>query len=59
MKIIVESKEEKGLIIQLCDVGLKAGGMQNLQGITLILNSIEEKFKEKQHGEGNTDKNTD
>lgn len=41
MKISVD-KEGRAMINQLCDVALKAGGIQNLNGITQILASIVE-----------------
>ncbi len=41
MKIIAD-KEGIQAIQQLCDIALKQGGLQNLQGIQVILGSIEE-----------------
>lgn len=38
--IIQTDKEGKGMIEQLCDIALKSGGLQSLNGITQILSSI-------------------
>jgi hypothetical protein len=40
MKIVVDSKETAGVIQQLCDIALKVNGIQALQQITQILQSI-------------------
>ena len=47
MKINCDEEGNKALL-QLCDIALKSGGIQNLQGITQILNAIkiEEKKEE-------------
>lgn len=41
MKIIAD-KEAKIVITQMCDVALKSGGLKNLNGITDVLNSMED-----------------
>ena len=38
---ITGSKQEMDLVASLCDVALKAGGVQNLAGVTQVLNSME------------------
>jgi len=38
--IINTDKEGKELIVQLCDIALKMGGLQNLQGVNNILQTI-------------------
>lgn len=43
MKITVD-KEGRAAINQLCDVALKAGGLQNLNGITNVLSSVIEEL---------------
>ena len=40
MKIIVENAQERQLIVDVCDVCLKAGGLKNYDGVTSILRSI-------------------
>lgn len=40
MIINVESQETANLLRQLCDVALKAGGLQNMNAVLNILNSI-------------------
>ena len=40
MKIIVANQAERQLIISMCDVGLKGGGMESFNGVQLILGSI-------------------
>ena len=42
MRIIVDNDIEKQLIISLCDVALKAGGVRNLKETEKILASIED-----------------
>ena len=39
---IKADKEGKEAIRMLCDVGLKVGGLQNLQGVLQVLNCIKE-----------------
>jgi hypothetical protein len=39
--VIKTDKKGQEAIQQLCDIALKTGGLQNLKGITTILNSIE------------------
>ncbi len=72
MKVIVESKNEKAIIGQFCHIALLADGMKNLDGVNLILNSIEEayngltrnsgspkrKVKKESEGSGEPDKDT-
>jgi len=40
MVIKVESQETANLLRQLCDLALKGGGLQNLNAVVSILNSI-------------------
>jgi len=40
MKIIVDSQETANIIKQLCDIALKSVGIQNLQGVVAVLNSL-------------------
>jgi len=40
MKIIVENADERQLMMDVCDVCLKAGGLKNYDGVTQILQSI-------------------
>ena len=40
MIITVNTKEEEIMIKQLCDITLKAGGIQNMEGVQKILASI-------------------
>ncbi len=48
MKILTD-EEGKKVITQLCDIALKQGGVQNLNPISVILNSIElEEIEEKE-----------
>ncbi len=49
MKIIVENQKERQLIESLCDIALRAGGVKNLKEVSSILNSIENKKKEKKN----------
>lgn len=42
MLIIKTNKNGKDAITQLCDIALKYGGMQNIQGVSQILNSIQD-----------------
>ena len=42
MKILIEDEKEKTMLLSLCDICLKAGGITNLEGVQIILNSIEE-----------------
>ncbi len=42
MKIIIESKDDRALIVSLCDVALKAGGMNSKNGVDYILASMED-----------------
>ena len=53
MEIIVENEQEKQLVTALCDVALKSGGLQNIQGVQIILKSI--KDKERKDGEKRDD----
>ena len=39
--VIKTDAEGKNVIEQLCDVALRAGGVQNLQAVTEVLKSIE------------------
>lgn len=39
MKIIVD-EQGKQMLQQMCDVALKAGGLQNMQAVLSVLNSI-------------------
>lgn len=41
MKIIVETEQEKQLIINVCDAALKAGGVRMLNETALVIQSIE------------------
>ncbi len=43
MKIVCDSQETATILKQMCDIALKAGGIQNLQGVVAVLNSIEVK----------------
>ena len=47
---IKADKEGKEAIKALCDVGLKVGGMSNLQGVLQVLKCIEEPEPEKTDG---------
>ena len=40
MMIKVDNQETLKLLQQLCDIALRAGGVQNLVGVTQVLNSI-------------------
>ena len=40
MKIIVDNEIERRLIISLCDVGLKNGGMESFNGVQMILGAV-------------------
>lgn len=44
MKIIVD-QEARVMIEQLCDIALKAGGIQNLTGVNHLLKFLEEHKK--------------
>ena len=37
---ITGTKEEKQLIVKMCDIVLKAGGLSNMQAVQVVLNSI-------------------
>jgi hypothetical protein len=54
MKIIVENEEERTLIVSLCDVALKANGVQNLKPVNAILASVVEEKKENVERTGNS-----
>lgn len=41
MKIIVENEQERQMILSMCDVALRAGGIKNLKEVEIVLNSIE------------------
>ena len=41
MKIYAD-KEGKEVIVQLCDIALKTGGLQNLNGINNVLTSLQD-----------------
>jgi hypothetical protein len=45
MVIIVKDEKEHQLILSLCDLALKAGGIQNYQNIGVILASIKQEDK--------------
>lgn len=45
--VINTDEDGKQALIQLCDIALKSGGLQNLQGITQILNAIKIEKEEK------------
>ena len=40
MVIKVESQETSNILRQLCDIALKTGGLQNMNAVVTILNSI-------------------
>lgn len=40
MKIVCDNQETATIIRQLCDIGLKTGGLQNLNAIVAVLNNI-------------------
>lgn len=53
--MILESEEERQLIIQLCDMALKNGGMQNLDAVLFLRKCVHqylEKPKEDRVGSG-------
>jgi len=39
--IIKADKEGKDILVQLCDIALKTGGLQNMNAVQGILNSIQ------------------
>ena len=41
MKIIISNEAERKLIISLCDVAYRNGGMESNSGVQLILRSME------------------
>lgn len=45
MKIIVDNKQEKELIMSMCNVALRTGGIQNLDEVNKIVAAIEMKTK--------------
>jgi len=40
MRIICENKQEEELMIKLCDVALRAGGIKNREEVNKIMDSI-------------------
>lgn len=40
--IIIVDKEGRNLIQQMCDLSLKTGGIQNLQGVLSVLNTMKD-----------------
>ncbi len=55
MKIIVDSNEERNLIVSLCDIALKSSGISNLKAVESILSSIENSEKEKANDQPDED----
>lgn len=40
MKVIVEKPEDAAVINQVCDAALKAGGMQSIQAVNMVVASL-------------------
>jgi hypothetical protein len=41
MKIIVKNEQEKQIIVSMCDIALKAGGLRNYNEVGIVMQSIE------------------
>lgn len=54
--ILQTDKEGKAAVIQLCDIALKQGGLQIMQGVTQILGAIKELPPESQDEGDDSDK---
>lgn len=51
MKVLVKNEIEKELILQLCDIALKAHGINALNGVNLVKNSIKTEENKKESKE--------